>query len=245
MSPKKRNTLVWVLLAAAVCLIAALLLFSQRSSAPEPTPTPAPVPTAAPVPTGTPEPEPTETPIPDEVDGLPVGKWVITPERKKYVSESLTLRLPAIDVTRVVYDGTDAATLHKGVGLYEYAQLPGEGNRNVSMAGHRNGLDKNGNITDKAPFYYVDLLKEGDYLYLTDSEHIYRYLYEDTWVVEADDWSPIATTGYSCMTLTSCTPLGVADHRIIIRALLDEIFDYSDDFDYAQHVPEETEEEAP
>ena len=242
MKPKQRTILVLVLLAAAaLCLAAALFLLSSRGPAPAPevTPTPTPAATEAPVPQGTPEPEPTDTPNPDEVDGLPVGKWVITPERKKYEDQSLTLRLPAIDVTRVVYNGTDAATLHRGVGLYEYAQLPGEGNRNVSMAGHRNGLDKNGNITDKAPFYYVDLLKEGDYLYLTDSGHIYRYLYEDTWVVEADDWSPIATTGYSCMTLTSCTPLGVADHRIIIRALLDEIFDYSDDFDYAAHVPEE------
>lgn len=244
MFPQKRTPLVWVLLAVAAAFLIAAILLLSRGPAPElqPSPTPIPTPTAAPVPTGAPEPRPAETPTPDEVDGLPVGKWVVTPERKKYVGESLTLRLPAIDVTRVVYDGTDAATLHKGVGLYEYAQLPGEGNRNVSMAGHRNGLDKNGNITDQAPFYYVDLLKEGDYLYLTDSGHIYRYLYEDTWVVEADDWGPIATTGYSCMTLTSCTPLGVADHRIIIRALLDEIFDYSDDFDYLSHVPEETEE---
>ena len=225
-----------LLVAAAVCLVAALALLSRQG--PAPNPTPSSTATAAPIPVGTPEPVSTETPAPEEVDGLPVGKWVITPERKGYQDQSLSLHLPAIDIVRVVHDGTDAATLRKGVGLYEYAQLPGEGNRNVSLAGHRNGLDKNGNITDKAPFYYVDLLKEGDYLYLTDRAHIYRYLYADTWVVEADDWGPIATTRDSCLTLTSCTPLGVADHRIVVRAGLDQIFDYSDEFDYAAHVPE-------
>jgi LPXTG-site transpeptidase (sortase) family protein len=88
-------------------------------------------------------------------------------------------------ITRTIWDGTDAQTLSKGVGLYEYAQLPGEGNRNVSLAGHRNGLDKNGNVTDHAPFYYVDTLGEGDYFYLTGGGRIYRYLYDDTWVVRS------------------------------------------------------------
>ena len=31
----------------------------------------------------------------------------------------------------------------------------------------------------------MDQLGEGDYLYLYDSQHVYRYLYDDTWVVEA------------------------------------------------------------
>ena len=188
---KFRSKQFWVavlVLCAAVCLIAALALLLPRGGQPvQPAPTPSPtaVPLPEPVPEGTPEPEPTASAIPEEVDGLPVGKWVITAERKAYVEDSLTLYLPAIQITRAVHDGTDAATLNRGVGLYEYAQLPGEGNRNVSLAGHRNGLDKNGNITDHAPFYYVDQLGEGDYLYLYDSQHVYRYLYDDTWVVEA------------------------------------------------------------
>ena len=183
---KFRSKQFWVavlVLCAVVCLIAALALLLPRGGQPvQPAPTPSPtaVPLPEPVPEGTPEPEPTASAIPEEVDGLPVGKWVITAERKAYVEDSLTLYLPAIQITRAVHDGTDAATLNRGVGLYEYAQLPGEGNRNVSLAGHRNGLDKNGNITDHAPFYYVDQLGEGDYLYLYDSQHVYRYLYDDT-----------------------------------------------------------------
>ncbi|MPM00129.1 hypothetical protein SDC9_46352 [bioreactor metagenome] len=134
-------------------------------------------------------------------------------------------------MTRTVHDGTDDNDLAKGVGLYDYAQLPGEGNRNVSLAGHRNGVS-NGKITDRAPFYYIDTLKDGDYLYLTDSEHIYRYLWESCVIVEADDWSPIYTTGSSCLTITSCHPIGVSDHRIVVRGTLDEILPYDKNFDY-------------
>ena len=231
---------------AAACLIAALALLLPREEPAPPAGTPAPAPSLPP----TPEPEPVPTPseTPEETgDELPTGVWAITEERQAYVEDSLTLYIPCIDITRAVHDGTDEATLNRGVGLYEHAQLPGEGNRNVSMAGHRNGIDKNGNITPYAPFYYIDQVGEGDYLYLYDSEHVYRYLYEKTWVVEPDDWGPIATAGYSCITITSCTPIGVSDHRIVVRGALDQIFDYTEDFDFIAHVPEEeaTESDAP
>ena len=234
MNKKTRSVLIAVLVVVAVVCLA-VALWSFNGGEPEPTPTPTPVVTPSPTPT----PEPTETGDPDLVDGLPVGAWPITEERKNYVEDSLTLYIPCIGITRAVHDGTDEATLNRGVGLYEYAQLPGEGNRNVSMAGHRNGIDKNGNITPYAPFYYIDQVGEGDYLYLYDSEHVYRYLYEKTWVVEPDDWGPIATAGYSCITITSCTPIGVSDHRIVVRGALDQIFDYTEDFDFISHVPEE------
>ena len=223
-----------VLSAALLC--AAFYLFRETPAPPAETALPTPVadpsaPADDPVPQGTPElVEP--SPLPEEDEGLPTGVWAITPARRRYESASLTLTIPKLDLTRPIYDGTDADTLRKGVGLYEYAQLPGEEKGNVSLAGHRNGLDKNGRVTDHAPFYYVDELEEGDYLYLSDGAHIYRYVYDWTEVVEPDDWGPIATAGESCLTLTSCTPIGISDHRIVVRAVLDEIFDDTGDFDY-------------
>ncbi|NLF34978.1 MAG: class E sortase, partial [Clostridiales bacterium] len=179
----------------------------------------------------------TPTPTP-EVDGLPVGKLVVTPERKGYQDKDLTIYIPAINITRVVYGGTDESTLNKGVGLYEYAQLPGEGNRNVSLAGHRNGIS-NGKITDRAPFYYIDTLEEGDYIYLYSDTEIYRYIWEYSEIVTPDDWSPIYTAGYSCLTITSCHPIGISDHRIVVRAALDETFPYDDGFDYLERQEED------
>lgn len=231
---RKIWSFILLFIALVLAVVAAALLFApQPHTAVEVTPTPpatdSPGLLQEPVPQGTPVPE--ETTVPVAVDDLPVGKWIVTEERQQYTDGDLTLRIPKLDVERTIYAGTDAATLAKGVGLYDYAQLPGEGNRNVSLAGHRNGI-KNGKITDSAPFYYIDQLTDGDYLYLTDSTHIYRYVYEWTDTIEPDDWGPIATAGESCVTITSCTPIGVSDHRIVVRAVLDQIFDYADDFDY-------------
>jgi sortase (surface protein transpeptidase) len=42
----------------------------------------------------------------------------------------------------------------------------------------------------------------------------------------------IRTAGYSCLTITSCHPIGISDHRIVVRGRLDEIFPYSPDYDF-------------
>lgn len=196
------------------------------------------VPAIETVPTPKDEPEPSqvaETASGTEAqEDLPYDKLFITVERQKYKDGDLGLIIPKLGINGPVWDGTDTATLNKGACLYEYAQLPGEGNRNVSIAGHRNGR-VNGKVTDDAIFYYIDTLGEGDYLYLEDAGHIYRYKYLDTFVVEADDWGPIYSQGFSCLTLTSCTPIGISDHRIIVRGQLDVIVPWSANFVFSSN----------
>ncbi|MCQ5031426.1 hypothetical protein NE547_18250, partial [Flavonifractor sp. DFI.6.63] len=63
----------------------------------------------------------------------------------------------------------------------------------------------------------INTLTEGDYLYLQDSEQIYQYLWECTAVIEPSNWGPIYNQGYACVTLTTCTPIGVADHQPVVR----------------------------
>lgn len=163
-------------------------------------------------------------------DDLPYDKLFITEERQHYQSGDLTLIIPKLSLTEPVENSTSTEALTKGPGLYDYAQLPGEGDRNVSIAAHRNH-SKNGVISEWF-FYYIDTLCEGDYIYLTDKKKIYRYLYDQTTIVEETDWSPIYSQGVSCVTLTSCEPIGVADHRIIVRGILDSIVDYDTDYTY-------------
>ena len=57
-------------------------------------------------------------------------------------------------------------------------------------------------------------------------------MYDQTTIVEETDWSPIYSQGVSCITLTSCEPIGVADHRIIVRGILDSIVDYDKNYTY-------------
>lgn len=236
--------------AAVVLLIAAAALFiwgSQPQYEIE-------VPSTAPVTSFTPSPEPTptdsETPSPtptpltykevleEPEDGLPTDKVFVTDTRKNYQSGDLRLIIPKLDVDESILNGVDEQTLLQGEGLYDYAQLPGEGRSNTSIAGHRNWI-RNGKITLDQPFSFLDTLVEGDYLYLVYGENIYQYLFEYQEVVDPDDWGPIYKTDHSCVTLTTCTPVGVSDHRLIVRGALVDIIPLSDDYAYPANAEEE------
>lgn len=243
----KRIPLIAALLLCLACLAlgaALALLWSGKQAPPQApqlaaaTPVPATVqPSAAP----TPEPETEEVPDGDPVmddNGLPKDRVYITQARKGYTDGALRLKIPKLDVDVPVLNGTDADTLLRGVGLYEYAQLPSEGGANVSIAGHRNGL-RGGQITDNMPFYYINTLTEGDYLYLVDGQTIYQYLWECTQVIEPDDWSPIFNQGYGCVTLTTCTPIGMADHRLVVRGALVATYPLSEEYTYPSNTSKE------
>lgn len=58
----------------------------------------------------------------------------MTDARKGYADGALRLIIPKLGVDVPVLDGVDAQTLLRGVGLYDYAQLPGEGGANTSIA---------------------------------------------------------------------------------------------------------------
>lgn len=228
------------LAAAAVCAALAVLLLCQSLKPAAPRMNWDLVTAAAkcmlpscPIPSS-PPPEEGGTSAPE--DDLPHHKLFITAERKNYQNGDLTLIIPKLGIDAPVWSGTTDEDLKNGACLYDYAQLPGEGNRNVSIAAHRNGI-RNGVPNDSALFYYVDTLGEGDYLYLADQEHIYRYLFERMYVVDDTDWGPIYSQGYSCLTLTTCTPIGGATpYRLVVRGKLDEIFPYSGTFDYRSCV---------
>ena len=212
------------------------------------------VPSTAPVTSLTPTPEPTPTdseplsPTPTPLtykevleepeDGLPTDKVFATDTRKGYQSGDLRLIIPKLEVDELILDGVDEQTLLQGEGLYDYAQLPGEGRSNTSIAGHRNWI-RGGKITLDQPFSFLDTLTEGNYLYLVYGENIYQYLFEYQEVVEPDDWGPIYKTDHSCVTLTTCTPVGVSDHRLIVRGALVDIIPFTDDYAYPANAEEE------
>lgn len=221
-------------LAAAILLAAAVLLYGQSrqaSALPTPRLTPSPTPTAEP--SATPSPEPTPWPSPDD-GGFPQDTVFITEARKEYVSGTMRLIVPKLEIDIPILDGTSESTLLQGEGLYDYAQMPQEVGGNVSIAGHRNWI-RNGQITDDVPFYYLHLLGPGDTLYLVYQDVIYQYVWDKTSIIEPDDWSVIYCQGFSCLTLTTCTPIGVADHRYVVRARQVDSFPYTEDYDYPDY----------
>ncbi len=120
------------------------------------------------------------------------------------------LKIPAIDVSTVVVEGTTASALRAGAGHYVNTPLPGE-TGNVGIAGHRTTYGK--------PFANLDRLKPGDEVILETpiGTHAYR-VSRDPFVVEATDWSVVSQTPTPSLTLTACHPKGSARQRIIVRA---------------------------
>lgn len=147
-------------------------------------------------------------------------------ERKKYKKANnpnvLRLIVPRLNLNSEVVNGTTLSALKHGPGLYSVAQMPGEGDRNTSIAGHRTGIGTTWNI-----FYDIDKINIGDELFLAYEDKVYKYLYKETKIVNPDNISVLDNQGYSCLTLTSCHPLGSNTQRIIIHAELREILDRS------------------
>lgn len=134
----------------------------------------------------------------------------------------LRLVVPAMGLDCAVLDGTEPDTLEQGPGLYQYAQMPSWGNPNVSIAGHRDVFG--------SPFLNIHVLKTDDPLYLVWMDNIYCYRWWETSIVTAGDWSVIHCGAFSCVTLTSCDPIGTSLNRIVAVGRLEKVVPYSADF---------------
>lgn len=140
--------------------------------------------------------------------------------KKNKKEDGLKLVIPKLGLDTKVVNGTTLSALKHGPGLYSVAQMPGEGDRNTSIAAHRTGIGTSWNY-----FHDVDKLNNGDELFLAYEDKVYKYEYKETKIVNPDNISVLDSQGYSCLTLTSCHPLGSNAQRIIIHAELKEIID--------------------
>ena len=124
--------------------------------------------------------------------------------------DSLTrIRIPAIDIDVVVVEGVSASALRAGAGHYPSTPLPCEAG-NVAIAGHR--------TTYGRPFHNLDLLQNGDEIFLQTPIGECRYLVSEQKIVPPTDASVIQATPDTRLTLTTCHPKGSARERLIIHA---------------------------
>lgn len=157
-------------------------------------------------------------------------KLYITTERAAYQTGQLVLKIPRMGVDGAVQNGTTDEAMAVGPCLYDYAQLPaGEGNHNVSVVAHR---DIHG-----AEFYFAHKLGPGDLFYLIYNETIFVYAYEKTYIITPDDWGPIYSQGYPCLTLTTCNPIGSTRERLVVHARLQETIPYDKNYTFAPWMP--------
>jgi sortase A len=125
------------------------------------------------------------------------------------------IRMPTIDVSKVVVAGVGVDDLRNGPGHFPNTPFPGQLG-NSAIAGHR--------TTWGNPFLHVDELKIGDPIEITtilgDS---YVYLVTGSEEVSKNDYFVITDSDPTKATLTliTCTPIGTASRRLVIHAELE------------------------
>ncbi len=121
------------------------------------------------------------------------------------------LRIPKLDVDKIVVEGVSLHDLKKGPGHYPSTPLPGQ-KGNVAIAGHR--------TTYGAPFNRIDELVVGDEISVETVQGSFRYVVSEQHIVSPSQVDVLDDKGDSRLTLTSCHPKYSARQRIVVVAVL-------------------------
>ena len=99
------------------------------------------------------------------------------------------------------------------IGHHAGTANPGEVG-NVVLAGHRD--------INSALFRELDRLEPGDEVFVSNSMGEYRYIVQESFVVNPDQTEVMEPTTDKRVTLITCTPIGLSTQRLIVVAQLDE-----------------------
>jgi sortase A len=119
------------------------------------------------------------------------------------------LRIPALNLTVPVFDGTSEDNLNRGAGRIEGTAHIGESG-NIGIAAHRDGF-----------FRALKDVRVGQFLTLERLDGTDTYRIVATNIVEPSDVSVLAATDKHSITLVTCYPfyfVGSAPQRFIVRA---------------------------
>ncbi len=122
------------------------------------------------------------------------------------------LEIPAIRVELPVYHGVSEDVLGKGLGHVPQTTLP------IGGAGTHAGITGHTGVSDRKLFSDLDQLQQGDWFFFHVLGEILAYQVEEILIVlpwETQHLDPIE--GEDCITLITCTPFGINDHRLLIR----------------------------
>jgi sortase A len=119
------------------------------------------------------------------------------------------IRIPKIDASFVVVEGTGDASLRKGPALYDDSPFPGAPGT-VAIAGHR--------TTYLAPFRRINKLRKGDDIMVEMPYGVFTYEVEKSRIVEPTEVSVVKRVSYDRLVLSACHPLYSAAKRIVVFA---------------------------
>jgi sortase A len=157
----------------------------------------------------------TTTTVPDQPDApaeTPAATEPLPPPPPPADGDAVArLRIPDIDVDKIVVEGVQVSDLKRGPGHYPDSPLPGQPG-NAAIAGHR--------TTYGAPFNRLDELEQGDEILVTTAQGAFRYEVQRQLIVNPDQVEVLDEFGDDRLTLTACHPKYSARQRIVVVASL-------------------------
>lgn len=125
-----------------------------------------------------------------------------------------TVEIPVLQLKLPVYMGSTEKVLQKGAGHLEGTSLPiGGENTHAVLTGHT-GLHTARLFTD------LEALTTGDLFYLDILGEQLTYRVEDIRVVVPEDTQALVIQkGRDLVTLLTCTPYGINDHRLLVQGV--------------------------
>ena len=206
------------LVALAISFLSTLGSFNQKvaASLQQPTLEPTPMIQAIVLPEGHTPPNgpggarPNEAEIPEHLRPL-WQSFSDLPTSVPALGQAIRIQIPAIKVDAPVVQGDSWEQLKKGVAQQIGTPNPGEIG-NLVLSGHN---DVYGEV-----FRYLDQLKPGDEVTLFTSRRKYTYIVAGTQMAKPSAVEVMAQTRDARVTLISCHPYLVDDHRIVISAIL-------------------------
>lgn len=148
--------------------------------------------------------------VPDQSDWSPGRIAKYEASRTEPVRALARLEIPTAEVSVMVLDGTDEATLDRAVGRIEGTARPDEAG-NLGIAGHRDGYFRG--LKEVAP---------GDAIRLATLEGVAHYRVAEIDIVEPERVDVLAPTAEPTLTLVTCYPfyfVGDAPQRYVVRAV--------------------------
>ena len=122
------------------------------------------------------------------------------------------LEIPCISVNLPIYHGTDAEILERGVGHLAASSIPVGGKSTHSVLTGHTGLSSAKLFTD------LTEMKNDDLFFIHVLDRTLAYKVDQISVVKPEDTEKLQIIdGKDYVTLVTCTPYGVNDHRLLVR----------------------------
>lgn len=124
------------------------------------------------------------------------------------------VRIPCISIELPIYHGTSAEVLEHGIGHLAASSFPIGGKSTHSVLTGHTGLSSARLFTD------LTQMKKGDLFFIKVIDLELAYRVDQITVVRPEDTRKLQIIkGEDHVTLVTCTPYGVNDHRLLVRGV--------------------------